>query len=75
MAIKLPDDIKRDAVTAIKTYVDQELELQIGNLQSEFLLDFVIKQVGPAIYNRAVRDAQTYLQDKLIDLDGELYEA
>ena len=40
-----------------------------------FLLDFFLDQIGPTIYNRAVGDAQALMQDKLIDIDGELFEA
>ncbi len=33
-----------------------------------------MKQLGPPVYNQAIRDAHGFIQDKLIDLEGELYE-
>ena len=37
------------------------------------LLDHVLKKVGPVIYNQAIRDAQGYLQEKVIDLGDALH--
>jgi hypothetical protein len=33
-----------------------------------------LRGVGPPVYNQGVRDAARYLEDKLSDIDGELYE-
>jgi uncharacterized protein (DUF2164 family) len=38
------------------------------------LVDFLVDELGPPVYNQGVRDAQAYLQEKLSDLDGEVYE-
>jgi uncharacterized protein (DUF2164 family) len=37
------------------------------------LLDFFMKEVGPAIYNRAIADAQARMQQCVVDLNGELF--
>jgi uncharacterized protein (DUF2164 family) len=38
------------------------------------LLDFFVEEIGPAIYNRAISDAQVRLQQRVMDLNGELFE-
>ena len=38
------------------------------------LLDFFMREPGPPVYNQGVRDASAFMQDKLADLDGEVYE-
>ncbi|GGY05817.1 DUF2164 domain-containing protein [Paludibacterium paludis] len=46
----------------------------IGNLQAGALLDFFLAEMGPTVYNQAVRDAQARLQQRVMDLDAEIYE-
>jgi uncharacterized protein (DUF2164 family) len=33
-----------------------------------------VKELGPPVYNQAIRDAHAFVQDKLLDLEGEFYE-
>jgi uncharacterized protein (DUF2164 family) len=42
----------------------------MGDLQAGLLLDFVLKEIAPSVYNAAITDAQTYLRDRVADLDG-----
>ncbi len=37
------------------------------------LLDFFVKQLGPPVYNQAIKDVHASLHDKLQDLEGEFY--
>ncbi|HTF34708.1 MAG TPA: DUF2164 domain-containing protein [Myxococcota bacterium] len=74
MAIELDKERKQRMVRAIQTYFVEKLDQEIGQLAAELLLEFFVKQVGPTIYNQAVKDAQAFLQDKLMDLDGVLYQ-
>ncbi len=75
MAIEFKKDTKDRLVGLIQAYVEENLEIEIGRLQSEFLLEFFAKLIGPAVYNGAIGDAQAYLQGRLIDLENDLYEA
>ena len=74
MAIELDKNTRDGAVKSIQTYFEQKRDEELGNLEAGFLLDFFIEQIGPAIYNKAVANAQALMQDKLIDIDGELFE-
>ena len=51
------------------------MEEEIGDLKTGLLLDYILKEVGPTIYNQAITDAQAYFQEKAVDLDGACYEA
>ncbi len=75
MPITLSKESKSHLITSIKRYFSENMEEEIGDLKSELLLDFVIKEVGPSIYNQAITDAQAYFQEKVEDLDGSCYEA
>ena len=74
MAITLKPDTTKQALASIKRYVAENLEQEIGDLQAGLLLDFFLKEIGPSVYNVAVHDAQTYVQDRLSDLEGVCYE-
>ena len=65
-----PGQLRRSS----QRYCGAELELEIGELQSEKMLEFMINLVGATVYNRAIGDAQAYLQGKLLDLEGDLHE-
>ena len=38
------------------------------------LLDFFVRELGPPVYNQGVRDASSYMQQKLADIEGEVTE-
>jgi uncharacterized protein (DUF2164 family) len=74
MPIQLDEQVRREMVDAIKAYFRSERQEDIGDLQAGFLLDFVLRDIGPAIYNRALTDAQGYLRNVIGDLDVTLGE-
>ena len=74
MAIELNKDTQTALIESIQRYFSANLDQSLGNLQARSLLDFVVKEVGPSIYNQAIADAQRHLQARVLDLDVELYE-
>ena len=45
----------------------------IGELAAGLLLNFFVEEVGPVIYNHAISEAQTRMQQRVSDLNGELF--
>jgi uncharacterized protein (DUF2164 family) len=74
VAITLSPDARKQAIASIKQYARENLEQALGDLQAGLLLDYVLTEIGPSIYNRAIQDAQVYLQDRLTDLEGVCFE-
>jgi uncharacterized protein (DUF2164 family) len=74
MRIRLSDDRRASLVEAIKRYFDEEFDDAVSDFRASGLLDFFIRELGPAVYNQGVRDACGYLQQKLNDIEGEVYE-
>jgi uncharacterized protein (DUF2164 family) len=72
MAIELSKELKQRAVRSIREYFDEEWELEMGDLRAELVLEFFMKEIGVAVYNQAIQDAMSFLQDKLMDLDAVL---
>ncbi len=73
MMIELSKQARHDAIGYIQRYFDENLPEPIGELAAGLLLNFFLEEVGPAIYNGAVADAQTHLQQRVLDLTGEVY--
>lgn len=74
MKIKLSDDRRADLMQAVQNYFREQHDDDIGELKAALILEFFIGQLGPPVYNQAIRDAHGFMQDKLVDLEGELYE-
>jgi uncharacterized protein (DUF2164 family) len=70
MQIVLSDNARKQSIASIKRYFVEELEQEIGDLKAGLLLEFILKEIGPSIYNAAIGDAQTYLRDRVADLEG-----
>jgi uncharacterized protein (DUF2164 family) len=70
MQIVLSDNARKQSIASIKRYFVEELEQEIGDLKAGLLLEFILKEIGPSIYNAAIGDAQTYLSDRVADLEG-----
>lgn len=75
MEIELTEVARADAIASLKRYFDEQMPEPLGDLPAGLLLNFVLEEIGPAIYNRAVTDAGERLQQRLQDLPGELYAA
>lgn len=72
--IKLSRERRTKLIAAIKTYYQEHHEEGIGDLKAGMLLDFFVSELGPAVYNQAIRDAQVFLQQRIEDLDVEYFE-
>jgi uncharacterized protein (DUF2164 family) len=71
--IEIPKQARTDAIASIQRYFQENMSEPIGELSAGLLLNFFIEDIGPAIYNRGVVDAQTRMQLRVADLPGELY--
>lgn len=72
--IELDKQERADAVASIQRYFRENMPEEIGDLAAGLLLNYFVEEVGPLIYNKAVSDAQTRLQQRVADLEGELLE-
>lgn len=52
--INMTREEKVQIINRLKTFFEEERSETIGDLAAENLLDFMLKELGPYIYNRAV---------------------
>jgi uncharacterized protein (DUF2164 family) len=70
MDIKLSPATEKQLHGAIQRFVVEEYGESIGELGAGTFLSFCLKELGPAIYNQAVADAQTCIQERVSDLEN-----
>ena len=68
--IALSDADRARAIASLRTYAAQELDESLGDLKAGLLLDYVLAEFGPTIYNQAIADARRYMEERAADLDG-----
>lgn len=73
MKIELSTQARSEAITSIQRYFHDNMPEPIGNLAAGLLLNYFVEEIGPVIYNRAIADAQARIQQRLSDLEGDLY--
>lgn len=74
MAIELTKPEIASIIPSLQKYCREELELEVGGMQAQFLLDYFLKEIAPFAYNKGVSDAELYFRSKVEDLSGTCYE-
>lgn len=70
---KMPQEQKLALAEKVQSYVYDEFDKEIGQLAAENLVDFMLKELTPFIYNQALGDARAVIRDKVASLEEELY--
>lgn len=73
MRVELEEARRSQLVEALRGFFLTELDEEISPFRAEQVLDFLLGLLGPQLYNQAVQDARAFMQQKLDDLDGEVY--
>jgi uncharacterized protein (DUF2164 family) len=70
MEIKLRKDMEQRLGASIQRYLVEHFDREAGELKANLFLRFCLEEIGPAIYNQAIADAQTYFQERVADLEN-----
>lgn len=73
MTIEFSTEEKAELVRLLTDYFRDELDQEIGRFEAEFLLDFITQKMGPAFYNKGVRDAHAVLSKQMEGIEDALY--
>lgn len=74
MRIRLSDDRRAKLLRSIRQHFEDSFDEPISDFRAGELLDFFVRELGPPVYNQGVRDASSYMQEKLGDIEGDVYE-
>ena len=70
----LDKDDRAALARALRGYLKDELDVEIGGLDAELLLDVMAERLGPRFYNQGLRDAATALAKRMDVLTEALEE-
>lgn len=70
MEIELNKEIRVVLIENLKRYYWNERDEELSNLGAELLLDFIVNDIGPYIYNKGVEDSYAYINERTEDLLG-----
>ena len=69
----LSKDELQEAAARLQTYLRDEMEIEVGRLPVEMLVEFIGRDIGRLFYNRGLRDAETVVRQKVEDVADALY--
>lgn len=73
MTIELSREDRQQAIDSMRKYFELNLDGKLGTLAANNLLDFIVEEIGPSLYNKGVADAQAKMQARLAEIDGEVH--
>jgi uncharacterized protein (DUF2164 family) len=73
MPVKLSPDARTKALASIRRYFAEELDHELGDVPAQLFLDFVLEEIGPSVHTAAFVDAQTYVRDRVVELEDALH--
>lgn len=74
MTIQLDSKQKSELTHTLQKYLQDELDVELGQFDAEFLVGFISKKFGAVYYNKGIEDAQKVMERKMMDISDELYE-
>ncbi|XEC93074.1 DUF2164 domain-containing protein [Paenibacillus tarimensis] len=73
MMLTLPREQKEILIGRVQNYFETERSEAIGTIAAEQMIDFMIAELGPFLYNHAVTDARRLIAERLMAVEDELY--
>lgn len=74
MSQELSKAVRAGAVASLQRYFEENMPEPLGELAAGLLLDFVLAEISPISYNLAIAEAQARMQQRVMDLNGELFQ-
>ncbi|WP_159652827.1 DUF2164 domain-containing protein [Vibrio atypicus] len=72
--IEFTSQQKQAMAESLQTYLEEELDVEIGQFDAEFMFDFIVEKLGPTFYNKGLEDAKAIMERKMMDIGDEIYE-
>jgi uncharacterized protein (DUF2164 family) len=70
--VKLSREQKLEIVGKMQRYFNSEFSEEIGQLATEIFLDFILKEISPYIYNQAIKDARSIIEQRMMLLEEDV---
>ena len=72
--LRLSPERKQAVLSAFVAFHAKEFDEELSAYRAERMLEFLLRTLGPSVYNQAIADARAFMFGKLEDLDTEFFE-
>ena len=59
---------RAEMIERVRAYCSNELSIELGRFDTEFLVDFFTREIAPYYYNQGLLDAQASLLKRMDDV-------
>ena len=73
MSLPLPKEQKAEVIQSITRFFAEKLEIELTEIQANFLLEYFFHEIAPLAYNEGVLDSQKYLIRLAEELTGTCF--
>lgn len=70
---KLPREQKDKWIEDLKQYFEKERGESLGMFEAEELVDYLLQMFEPYLYNQAIEDARTMIEQRMAGIEEDLY--
>jgi len=71
--LQLDASQREQAGALLKRFLDERFDLQVGAFEALEVLDLVMGEYAPLIYNQAISDVQAHLKDRFESIESDLW--
>ena len=68
----LSDDYRQQVMKELIDFCETEIEVEIGVISADKLLDHFLQSIGVNLYNKGVSDAMDFLKNRLDDIEADM---
>ena len=70
----LEKDDRLALARTLRGYLKDELDVEVGGLDAELLLDFIAERLGPRFHNQGLRDAATAFSKRADEIAETIHD-
>ena len=70
MPITLPQETTHQMIASLRRYAAERLDCELDELPASLLLDFILREIAPSVYNKGISDAQEWITARAADMEG-----
>lgn len=74
-SLALSDDARKKAIASLRAYSAENFDDELSELKAMLLLDHILEDIAPAIYNQAALDARRFVEDRAADIEAALHKS
>jgi len=68
----LSDEYRQQVIKEVIDFCETEIDIEIGIISAEKILDQFLQTVGVNLYNKGVSDSMAFLKDRLDDIEVDM---